>query len=109
KGLKRQKDKSNSEKSAKDQSRISPTQRERKSKVNTRKSRAKVDKFSKFEGLFGSLKIQGPSLPKDKSCLIKKDREKEPQGLKLPISKLFLALEKTGRKAGTHFANPSNF
>ncbi|GJX59006.1 hypothetical protein Tco_0290396, partial [Tanacetum coccineum] len=55
---KRQRDKSKSEKSAKDHSRISPTQQEMKSKVNLMKSRtpiesqrAKNDKCAKFQGL----------------------------------------------------------
>ncbi|GKF06169.1 hypothetical protein Tco_0036837, partial [Tanacetum coccineum] len=48
---KKERDKNKSEESAKDQSRISPTQKERKSKTPIIKSRAKSDKFSKFEGL----------------------------------------------------------
>ncbi|GJW16196.1 hypothetical protein Tco_0020329 [Tanacetum coccineum] len=40
-----------SEETAKDQSRISPTQQERQSKVNIIKPRTKNDKFSKSQGL----------------------------------------------------------
>ncbi|GKF36231.1 hypothetical protein Tco_0112989, partial [Tanacetum coccineum] len=50
-------------------SRISPTQQERQSKEETIKSRAKVDKCSKFKRPFEVLKIQGPKLQKRKSVL----------------------------------------
>ncbi|GKD11472.1 hypothetical protein Tco_1195879, partial [Tanacetum coccineum] len=49
-------------KSEKFTSRISPTQQERQSKEETRKSRAISDKLSKFEGLFEVLEFQGLKL-----------------------------------------------
>ncbi|GJT69480.1 putative reverse transcriptase domain-containing protein [Tanacetum coccineum] len=50
---KRQRDKSKSEKSARDHSRISPTQQEMKSKEETMKPRTKSNKPSKFKSSFG--------------------------------------------------------
>ncbi|GKB71861.1 hypothetical protein Tco_0933273 [Tanacetum coccineum] len=61
------KDKSKSEESAKDHSRISPTQQERQSKEETIKSRVKSDKISKFEGLLGSFEVKGLYLPNEES------------------------------------------
>ncbi|GKF18649.1 hypothetical protein Tco_0063567 [Tanacetum coccineum] len=45
-----ERDKNKSEETAKDQSRISPTQQERQSKVKIMKPRAENDKSSKFKG-----------------------------------------------------------
>ncbi|GJT54549.1 hypothetical protein Tco_0989603 [Tanacetum coccineum] len=56
--------------SARNHSRISPTQSKKgtkKSKVNTIKSRAISDKCSKFQSLLGVIKTQGPKLPKEKT------------------------------------------
>ncbi|GJR19815.1 hypothetical protein Tco_0968342 [Tanacetum coccineum] len=65
-------------------SRISPTQKEGKSKTPIEVKGLKVTSSQSLKAYFEVLKIQGPSLPKEKSCLLKKDREKEPQGPMLP-------------------------
>ncbi|GJX55026.1 hypothetical protein Tco_0284923 [Tanacetum coccineum] len=59
-----ERDKKKSEETAKDQSRIKPTQQERQSKVNIIKPRTFYDKLSKFKGLFDVLEFKGPKLPK---------------------------------------------
>ncbi|GKC54644.1 hypothetical protein Tco_1077389 [Tanacetum coccineum] len=68
-------DKSNSEESAKDHSQISPTQQERQSKTPIEVKGLKVTSSQSLKAYFEVLKIQGPSLPKEKSCLLKKERE----------------------------------
>ncbi|GJZ93865.1 hypothetical protein Tco_0666068 [Tanacetum coccineum] len=59
-----ERDKNKSEESAKDQSRISPTQQERQSKVKGIKLRTISDKSSKFKSSFGVIKFKGLKLQK---------------------------------------------
>ncbi|GJZ27447.1 hypothetical protein Tco_0571700, partial [Tanacetum coccineum] len=76
---KRQRVKSKSENSARDHSRINPTQSKKetmKSKTQDKVKRAKNVKCSKIRSLCGVSKIQGPKLPIVKSCLVKKKRKK---------------------------------
>ncbi|GJR06261.1 hypothetical protein Tco_0529245 [Tanacetum coccineum] len=69
KPTKNERDKNKSEETARDQSRISPIQQERKSKVKIMKLGTNYDKSSKFKRPFEVLKIQGPKLQKRKSAL----------------------------------------
>ncbi|GKA47113.1 hypothetical protein Tco_0739996 [Tanacetum coccineum] len=84
---KRQRVKSKSEGSARDHSRISPTQskkeiKEVKSQITSQ--RAKNAKYSKNQGLIGSFKDSRTKVAKEEKCFIKeRQRAKQPQGLKL--------------------------
>ncbi|GKE50299.1 hypothetical protein Tco_1481557, partial [Tanacetum coccineum] len=83
-----ERDKKKSEETAKDQSRISPTQQERQSKIQNEVKRTKSDKLSKFKGLLGVIKIKGPKLPNEESALLKKkNKSYQTQGLILPFLK----------------------
>ncbi|GJY39498.1 hypothetical protein Tco_0425862 [Tanacetum coccineum] len=70
-----ERDKNKSEESAKDQSRISPTQQERQSKVKGIKLRTISDKFSKSQGLIWKCEVSRTKVAKVERCLLKKKRE----------------------------------
>ncbi|GJS17658.1 hypothetical protein Tco_0412130 [Tanacetum coccineum] len=91
---KRQRDKSKSEKSARDHSRISPTQSKKetmKSKTQDKVKRVKIDKSSKIQGFIWKFEDSRTKFAKEEKLLIKKkEREKEPQGLILPFLNFIL-------------------
>ncbi|GJS42074.1 hypothetical protein Tco_0567117 [Tanacetum coccineum] len=72
-----ERDKNKSEESAKDQSRISPTQKERKSKTPIEVKGLKVTSSQSLKGLFEVLEFKGPKLPKVEKRFIKEEKEEE--------------------------------
>ncbi|GJU22671.1 hypothetical protein Tco_1156013, partial [Tanacetum coccineum] len=93
-----ERDKNKSEESAKDQSRISPTQQERQSKVKGIKLRTISDKFSKSQGLIWKFEVLRTKVAKVERCLLKKKREIKTTRTDSAIFKLLFTLEKDGVK-----------
>ncbi|GKD14708.1 hypothetical protein Tco_1199115, partial [Tanacetum coccineum] len=83
-----ERDKKKSEETTKDQSRINPTQKERKSKTPIMTS------VQRFKGHLEVLKIQGLNLTKGERCLLKKKREISTTRAKPAILKPYFTLER---------------
>ncbi|GKB01513.1 hypothetical protein Tco_0829557 [Tanacetum coccineum] len=99
-----ERDKNKSEESAKDQSRISPTQKERKSKTPIEVKGLKVTSSQSLKGLFEVLEFKGPKLPKVEKRFIKEEKEEENTRAKPAILKPYFTLEKADAIAGAKCA-----
>ncbi|GJY82377.1 hypothetical protein Tco_0495753 [Tanacetum coccineum] len=97
---KRQKDKSKSEESAKDHSRISPTQQEMKSKVNLMKS--------KIQGFIWKFEDSRTKFAKEEKLLLKEKERKKTTRADHAILKLHFTLEWAEETTGTNCAITPN-
>ncbi|GKF64079.1 hypothetical protein Tco_0187527, partial [Tanacetum coccineum] len=103
-----ERDKNKNEETVRDQSRIIPTQQERKTKTQDKVKRTKNDKYSKIQGLiwkFEVLEIKGPKLTKEESVLLKKKERKKTTRAKPVTLKLPFTLKGAEQKKGTNCAN----